>query len=138
MNIQIVREPLSVDAMSELCLSVGWKPVASANYKLAVENSVACVTAILDGIPVGGGRLVGDIGMYLYIQDVVVQRELHGQGIGSRIVEEIHQIVKELGCRRDGIGLIAASNVCDFYEKLGYAESEPASKYLVRTVARQG
>ena len=135
MKLQLVREPLALDALNDLCRSVGWKPANAENYNLAVANSVACVSAFLDSRPVGSGRLVGDVGMYLYIQDVIVHGELHKRGIGSRIVEELHQIAEQLDCRRDTIGLVASLDVCDFYEKLGYAESAPASKFLVRKVA---
>ena len=74
MSLQIVREPLPADVFNGLCRSGGWNEVPVDNYNLAVANGIACVSAFFDTRAVWCGRLVGDVGMYLYIRDLSVRR----------------------------------------------------------------
>lgn len=133
MKPTLKREPLSAEEFNELCRSVGWKPVPAENYVAAVAESIAIASAFVDNKPAGSGRLVGDRAMYLYIQDVVVRQQFQGRGIGAAIVAELEEVAKSLSPWRHRIGLVAAMDVCPFYEQLGYSELTPPSKLMVKT-----
>jgi GNAT superfamily N-acetyltransferase len=136
MSLRILREPIPVEQFNALCRSVGWKEAAANHYDCAVRHSIACVHALVDGQIVGSGRLIGDIGAYLYIQDLIVHPDYQGQGIGGKLLQELHRIVAELGDSRQKIGLIAADDIVPFYERFGYSESQRPGKYLVTTIAQ--
>lgn len=89
----------------------------------AIENSLAVVSASVEGEVVGFGRLVGDVGRYVYVQDLMVLPKYRGCGVGKAIMEEFHTIVRELAGSRKQILLIADDSVKSFYEKLGYEDT---------------
>ena len=132
-NMKIIRQPIAVEDFHALCRSVGWKEVAPESYALAVSNSMACVHAVKDGKVAGAARLVGDRGMYAYVQDLVVDAQYRGQGIGTALMRELETIVTEMEGGRGKLTLIAAHDVCDFYERMGYEESKPESKVMAKT-----
>jgi ribosomal protein S18 acetylase RimI-like enzyme len=92
------------------------------------------VHASFNGEVVGYGRLVGDGGLYIYIQDLIVHPKHQGQGIGNSLLEELHNIVREMKSSRRRVVLVADSGVQGFYEKAGYLESIPVSKILKKAI----
>ncbi|MCB0353177.1 MAG: GNAT family N-acetyltransferase [Bdellovibrionales bacterium] len=133
-NFTISREPVSATQFNDLCESVGWNSVAEKHFHQAIDHSIACVSAFVGTDVVGFGRLVGDIGMCLYIQDLIVIPEYQDKGIGSSMARELHQIASGLNDRRPVIGLIADEKVVGFYEALGYSESNPNCRFLKTAV----
>lgn len=132
MTLQIVQEPVSADVFNSLCRSVGWAEVAPRHYDLAVSKSIACVQALQDDTIVGCGRLVGDIGMYVYVQDLIVHSDFQGQGIGNAMLSELESIDRELEDSRHRLLLIAEQAVQGFYQRTGYAETRPASRVMAK------
>jgi GNAT superfamily N-acetyltransferase len=131
-DILYVHGPISARDFNSLCKSVGWQEVPDKNFEVAIKHSLHCVHVIMDGQVVGFARLVGDVGMYLYLQDLIVRKDLHGRGIGASLVKEIEGCIEKFEATRFRIGLIAETGVVPFYEALGYSESQPVSKYMAR------
>lgn len=73
-----------------------------------------------DGTLVGMGRVVGDGGVYLYLQDVIVLDRWRNNGIGTRITEALLDHVRELGGPGTFVGLMAANGAGPFYERFGF------------------
>jgi GNAT superfamily N-acetyltransferase len=67
-------------------------------------------------------HVVGDVGMYLCLQDLIVHKDLQGRGIGASLFKEVEGHIEKLETTRFRIGLIAETCVVPFYEALGYAE----------------
>jgi ribosomal protein S18 acetylase RimI-like enzyme len=82
---------------------------------------------------VGCGRVIGDGGIYFYIQDIIVLPEFQGKGIGRRIMDAVMEYLKAHA--RDGafVGLMAAKGVSKFYERYGFKErpSDAPGMFLV-------
>ena len=134
MDVELIHEPISAVAFNSLCRSVGWGEVPANNFEVAQRNSLCCVHARRADDVVGFARLVGDVGMYLYVQDLVVRGEFQGQGIGSKLLQEIHGVVERFQVCRRRVSLIAETRAVPFYERQGYLESAPPSKFLFKSL----
>ena len=58
---------------------------------------------------------------YMVVENVIVAKEVRGQGIGTKLMEHVEDIAKERGCRY--IMLVSAAartKARDFYDGLGY------------------
>ena len=121
MNLHYEENTLTAKQFLSLRESVGWKGVefqVEQSLKLGLYNVLA-----KDGEQtVGMGRLVGDGIMYWYVQDVIVDPQYQGQGIGKEIMGHLFRYIEEnsLPDTTVTIGLMAAKGKEDFYEKLGF------------------
>jgi len=57
--------------------------------EIALKNSLFAVCAIWQEQVIGYGRVIGDGGMYYYIQDVFVMPDHQGKGVGREIMNAI-------------------------------------------------
>jgi GNAT superfamily N-acetyltransferase len=117
---RLVERAPTVDEYRRLRLAVGWGEPDEEGVEAGLASALYSCVVMHDGQAVGCGRVIGDGGMYFYVQDVMVLPELHGQGIGVQIMDSI---VRYLECAaRPGafVGLMAAENVEGFYERYGF------------------
>jgi GNAT superfamily N-acetyltransferase len=100
---------------------VHWPAVEPAQVAEGLGASLASVLARdADRTLVGMGRVVGDGGVYLYLQDVIVLEAWRNNGIGTRITEALLDHVRELGGPGTFVGLMAAAGAGPFYERFGF------------------
>ena len=93
----------------------GWTYSAdsmSAQYRIALEKSITYV-AYEDGTLCGYSRSVDDCGLYVYVCDLLVNPEYRGMDIGRRLMECIY-------ADHPNQVVYVMSDVCAYYEKLGY------------------
>src|SRR4030065_318802 len=89
------------------------RPTARAGGR----NALSSVVLELDGEAVGCARIVGDGGVYFYLQDVIVLPEHQGRGQGARLMDALLGALE--GSARPGafIGLMAAGRGQPLYER---------------------
>lgn len=81
-----------------------------------------------DNKVVGSGTLfieykfIHSLALKAHIEDIVVDKEYQGHGIGKQIVKKLIEIAKEKKCYK--IGLCTAKETVPFYEKCGFEEKE--------------
>ena len=127
LQFELIDNILRAEDLINLWVQVGFLddstkyPVEQAQK--AINNGLFTVTAICDEKVVGMGRLVGDGVMYWYLQEVCVDPEYQGKGIGKSIVNRLIAHVKQSGLpgTKVTIGLMAAKGKESFYEKLGFS-----------------
>lgn len=90
--------------------------------KMALENDLFSIIIFDGNLPVGMGRVIGDGGIYFYIQDIIVHPEYQKSGIGKLIMERIEAFLSKSAPKNAFIGLMAAEGVKEFYHKFGYKE----------------
>ena len=112
----------SAEKYAAMRADAGWNAVDREAVARGLPASLAAVVARdADGRLVGMGRVVGDGGVYLYLQDVIVLSGWRDRGIGSRITEALLDHVRTLGGPGTFVGLMAAGGAGPFYERFGFA-----------------
>lgn len=101
------------------------------SLRFAIDNSAITVTAFYDNKLCGTARAVSDNVFYAGIFDVAVVPCVQGCGVGSKMMELIHEFCDHRQFRM--IGLFTGSKNREFYEHHGYEWMDD-----VRTMMRKG
>ena len=122
--ILIERSP-TVEEYQRLREAVGWGKLDTEAVETGLRNSLFSVCVIYKDEVIGCGRVVGDGGIYFYIQDIIVLPKFQKQGIGKRIMDAVMSHLSSHAPPNAFIGLMAAKGVSRFYEKYGFVERPP-------------
>lgn len=119
----LIENELSYEEYCEIINSVGWKVPAKRLLLKGLKNSET-VKYVVDGKSVGMARLVTDYGYIALVADVIVKPEYQGQGIGTKMINNLLERAKDT--LEDGeammIQLLAADGKVKFYEKFGFKD----------------
>jgi ribosomal protein S18 acetylase RimI-like enzyme len=118
-TIALVERAPTPEEYGRLRASVGWNELSPDAIRAGLSGSLYSVVLERDGEAVGCGRVVGDGGVYFYVQDVIVAPELQGLGWGARIMDAVMHLDASV---RPGsfIGLMAAKDAEGFYRRYGF------------------
>src|SRR4249920_2664544 len=119
-GITLVERAPTLDEYRRLRESVGWNELSSEGIDAGLTSSLYSVVLERDGDAVGCGRVVGDGGIYFYVQDVIVVPELQGQGWGARIMDAVMRYLDASVRPGSFIGLMAAKDAEGFYRRYGF------------------
>jgi ribosomal protein S18 acetylase RimI-like enzyme len=125
MSLRFVHQSPGVDEYLKLRTAVGWRSLPEEVVRTGMQNSLFSVCVYEGEEVVGCGRVIGDGAIYVYIQDIIVQPEFQGRGIGLRIMEHIMDFIYSALPDEIFVGLMAAKDVADFYKKFGFMERPP-------------
>ena len=120
--IKYIKKLPSVSEYLYLYDSVKWKKRDEKFVKEALENSIFGICAYDEDKIIAMSRVIGDKSIFLYVQDVIVDSEYQGKGIGKELMT---QLVKELKQYREmhpgmRVYLGASEGKEAFYEKVGF------------------
>ena len=101
---------------------MGWIVDPPALWRHSLAHTLYAVGAYCGGELVAMDRLLGDGAMYWYINDVFVQTEYQGHGIGRAVMNQLLAYIKEHGVPGTvaSVHLFCAKGKEGFYEKLGF------------------
>ncbi len=128
----IVKRLPTVAELKAFHLAVGWDNVDDEATAAAIRNSLFGCVVLHNGKTIGCGRIIGDGGMYFYIQDIVVLPEYQGKGIGRMIMNEVMDYIKSAAKPNAFIGLMSAKDKAGFYVKFGFTERPPGRPGMFR------
>ena len=111
--IRIVEDMRDVNIYLSLRKQVGWIKLDENQAQRALDNSVKVFTVYDDDKPIGMGRVVGDMAVISYIQDLIIIPEYQSKHIGSMLIEHIIDT-------RMMLCLMCAKGREIFYEKHGF------------------
>ena len=123
-EIVIEKRPPGVSEYLRLRAAVGWQTTPVLATETALAGALFSVCVMHAGEFIGLGRVVGDRGLYYYVQDVIVMPPYQRQGIGTRIMEEITAYLDEHAVDQAFIGLKAGKDLIPFYERFGFSSRE--------------
>jgi len=121
----LVERPPTVEEYQRLREAVGWDSVDAEATETGLRNALFSVCLTYKGEVIGCGRVVGDGGIYFYIQDIIVLPEFQGKGLGRRIMDAVVGYLDSHAHPNAFIGLMAAKGVSRFYERYGFSERPP-------------
>jgi len=116
----VARAPTGPE-YARLRAAVGWRPIADEAARRGLEAALYSVCLVDGEAVVGCGRVVGDGGVYFYLQDVIVLEPYQGRGWGRAITRALLEYVDKVAPANAFVGLMAASGVAPFYEPFGFA-----------------
>jgi GNAT superfamily N-acetyltransferase len=92
-----------------------------------LQNTLFAVQVLLDGAPVGMGRVVGDGGCFFQVVDIAVLPAHQGKGLGKVIMREIMAYVAREVPDSGYVSLIADGKAHALYAQFGFVPTAPAS-----------
>jgi predicted N-acetyltransferase YhbS len=97
---------------------VGWWETDKNATGKALENS---------------GRIIGDEGLYFYIQDLIVHPEFQAKGLGKLLMKELMSYITADTKTGAFVGLMAAKGLEKYYEQFGFKarDKDAPGMYLV-------
>lgn len=117
----VERSPTPAE-YAELRTAVGWPAVARDAVHAGLAGALYSVCLEHHGRVVGCGRVVGDGGIYFYIQDVIVRPEYQRRGLGRQIMDALMAYLATRAGENSFVGLMAAAGVVEFYKQFGFHE----------------
>lgn len=127
-KVKLVCRKPTVDEFISLRQQVGWgTPDESATEK-SVNNALFSVCLESEEKIVGLGRVVGDGGLYFYIQDIIVLSEYRGDGYSILIMKALMEYIENNAKSGSFVGLFSAKGVEDFYKKFEFV-TRPSQVY---------
>ncbi len=118
--MQLEHRKPTIFEYKELRASVGWWKTDEDATEAALSNSLFCVVAIENNNIVGIGRIIGDGGLYFYIQDLIVHPEFQGKGFGKQLMGDLMSYIKANAKSGAFIGLMAAKGLEKYYKSFGF------------------
>jgi len=141
-QVQVPRTPSTVkievrtptpQEYAQLREAVHWSKLDLKAIEQGLQNSIFSVCATYEQKVIGCGRVIGDGGIYFYIQDIIVIPDFQKRGIGKFIMNEIMKYLNKNAAENAFIGLMSAKGVMGFYEKYGFEERPSSRPGMFRT-----
>jgi GNAT superfamily N-acetyltransferase len=121
MQVQLIERVPTVAEYLALRASVGWHALAETPVRIGLQSSLYAVTAVHGPGAVGCGRIIGDRGIYFYLQDVITQPRYQRQGVATGVMERLMAYVNATAARGAFVGLMAAPGLERFYSRFGFS-----------------
>ncbi len=120
--IELIEKIPTVKEYNNLTNAVYWGKRDEKIVKEALKNSIYCICAYDEGKLIGFGRIIGDRTIFLYLQDIMVNPEYQGKGIGTKIIKSILKKLEDFKKINPNIKvyLCASKDKESFYERFGF------------------
>ena len=99
---------------------VGWWETDENATGMALKNSLFSVVAVEHDTVIGFGRVIGDGGLYFYIQDLIIHPEFQTKGLGKSLMKELMGYITANAKSGAFVGLMAAKGLEKYYERFGF------------------
>lgn len=131
-RVRIERRLPTAEEHHRLSERVGWAHAFHwPSMPASLASSRCGVIAAVDDKVVGMGRVVGDGAIYAYIQDVAVDPDYQGRGIGQQIVEALLADIRSTAPGPIFIGLFATDAALPLYERNGFTRGDLTGMFRV-------
>jgi ribosomal protein S18 acetylase RimI-like enzyme len=123
-GVRLERRPPTVAELRALNTAVGWTDLPGDDGAVARGLAASLFGAVLldaAGEIAGCARVVGDGGVYFYVQDLIVAPSLQGLGLGDLLLDEVLAYLERAAPAGATVGLIAAEGKAGFYARRGWA-----------------
>jgi GNAT superfamily N-acetyltransferase len=121
---RLERCPPTVKELRALNEAVGWTDLPSDDDAVArgLAASLFGVTLLTAAGEVAGcARVVGDAGVYFYVQDLIVAPDHQGLGLGDVLLDQVREYLEDAAPAGAFVGLMAAEGKAGFYARRGFS-----------------
>jgi spermidine synthase len=123
LTIDLLHSPTAaqIGAIARLYRETGWWPDADKHPEAVgalIEGSTLFCVALDAGRIVAMGRVISDGVSDAFIHDIAVTTDRRGEGIATRLVATLVELIKKRGI--DWIGLIAKGRATGVYARCGF------------------
>lgn len=122
---QVVECIPTVEEYLALREAVGWGRLDDEMAVCALANALFTVCVLHRGEVIGCARVIGDGGIYFYLQDIIVLPAFQRKGLGTRLMEAILAYLDAHARPGAFVGLMAAQGASTFYTSFGFAVRPP-------------
>jgi GNAT superfamily N-acetyltransferase len=129
---QVVERIPTVEDYLDLREAVGWGRLDEQMTARGLANALFTVCLLHNDKVIGCGRVIGDGGLYFYLQDIIVLPAFQGKGLGKRLMKAILVYLEEHARPEAFVGLMAAKDVSSFYTQFGFAVRPPERPGMFR------
>jgi len=129
---QVVERIPTVEEYLALREAVGWGRLDEQMTARGLTHALFTVCLVHEGNVIGCGRVIGDGGLYFYLQDIIVLPAFQGRGLGIRLMKAIMEYLEEHAYPGAFVGLMAAKDVSNFYTQFGFAIRPPERPGMFR------
>jgi len=134
-DLELVERAPTVEEYMAFRAHAGWDEVADRPaIARALDGSLYSVCVESDGRAIATGRVVGDGGVYAYIQDVIVYEEFRGRGISRIVMDALLGFIERTYPKGAFVGLMAAEGVAGLYERYGFERRPDDAPGMRRTL----
>ena len=98
----------------------GWWETVETAIDTALKNSLFSVVAIEHDTAIGFGRVIGDGGLYFYIQDLIIHPDYQAKGLGKSLMNELMSYIMSSAKSGAFVGLMAARGLEKYYDRFGF------------------
>jgi len=111
----------------------GWWGTENNATEIALRHSLFSVVAVEKENVIGFGRIIGDGGLYFYIQDLIIHPDFQKRGFGKQLMNELMAYITINAKSGAFVGLMAAKGVGKYYEVFGFKAraTDAPGMYLV-------
>ena len=123
-DLRLERRPPTVAELRALNGAVGWTDLPRNDDAVARGLAASLFGVVLlsaDCVVAGCARVVGDGGIYFYVQDLIVAPSLQGHGLGGLLLDEVLAYLEREAPAGATVGLMAAEGKAGFYARRGWA-----------------
>jgi len=99
---------------------VGWLEPDENATVIALKNSLFSAVAVEHDVVIGCGRVIGDGGLYFYIQDLIIHPEYQNKSVGKSLMKELMGFIKANAKSGAFVGLMSAKGLEKYYEPFGF------------------
>jgi GNAT superfamily N-acetyltransferase len=122
---EVIERIPSVEEYLVLREAVGWGRLDEQMTARGLANALFTVCLLHQDQVIGCGRVIGDGGLYFYLQDIIVLPAFQGKGLGKRLMQAILAYLEKQALVGAFVGLMAAKDVSPFYTQFGFALRPP-------------
>ncbi len=121
---RLERRPPTARELRALNDAVGWTDLPADDDAVTrglTASLFGVVVLTTTGEAVGSARLVGDGGVYFYVQDLIVAPAHQGRGLGDLLLDQVLTHLERAAPDGAFVGLMAAEGKAGFYARRGFA-----------------
>lgn len=124
-KMQFIERSPEYNEYLQLRTSVAWHKTEKITTESALSHALYSVIVLNDeNKPIGMGRIIGDGGLYFYIQDLIVHPDYQHQGLGTKIMSSLMNYLKDNTRSGSFVGLMSTPGLEPFYNKFNFTTGE--------------